>query len=89
MPRREAEALSGPDFPDDATIQARVRDALAWEEDLRGTVIGVRVANSEVTLEGWVLTEQQRRLAGETADAVWGVGRVINNLSVRGERRRG
>lgn len=87
MPKREAEALSGSDFPDDATIQTRVRDALAWEDGLRGTTIGVRVVDTEVTLEGWVLTEEQRRLAGERADAVWGVGRVINNLSVRGERR--
>lgn len=84
MGSREEEAIFGPELPDDATIQTRVRDALAWEDRLRNTVIRVRVVNSQVILEGWVHTEEQKRLAEERADAVWGVGRVVNDLVVRG-----
>ncbi len=88
MGSREEEAIFGPDIPDDVTIQTRVRDALAWEDRLRDTVIRVRVANTEVTLEGWVHTEEQKRLAEEHAEGVWGVGRVVNSLVVEGGSKR-
>jgi len=84
MGSREEEAIFGPELPDDATIQTRVRDALAWEDRLRDAVIRVRVVNTQVILEGWVHTEEQKRLAEERADSVWGVGRVVNDLVVRG-----
>ena len=84
MSSRQENALAGADIPDDVTIQSHVRDAIAWENRLRGTRIGVRVVNTEVTLEGWVNTEDQERIAGERASAVFGVGRVVNNLVIRG-----
>lgn len=84
MRSQEDDALAGGDIPDDATIQMRVREAIAWEDRLRGTRIGVRVVNTEVILEGWVNTEDQERIAGERAGAVFGVGRVVNNLAVKG-----
>jgi osmotically-inducible protein OsmY len=86
MRSREDDALAGPDFPDDAAIQTRVRDALSWNDRPRGTLITVRVHETRVTLEGHVHSEEQKKLASEVANGVWGVGAVANNLRVE-ERR--
>ena len=80
MSSREDEALAGREIPNDDTIQLGVREALAWDNRLRDTHISVRVVNSVVTLTGQVATERQRVIAGELAEGVWGVGRVVNRL---------
>ena len=67
-----------PDPKLDATVMAR----LAKEPALASTELHVRSDGAHVFLTGRVQTPDQRKIAGEVADDVYGVDRVTNDIQV-------
>lgn len=69
---------NAPDPKLDQTVMAQ----LEKEPALASAEVHVRSDGSHVFLTGRVQTPEQRRLAGEVADDVYGVDRVTNDLQV-------
>lgn len=67
----------------DERIREDVCDHLAHHDELDASEIEVRVADSEVTLSGFVQSRYERRLAEDLCELVGGVGHVQNNLRVQ------
>ncbi len=65
-----------------------VRDALAWDGRLNEANLVVRCGEGVVTLEGVLMTEQQRNEAEDIARHVPGVQRVVNQIMVVSQVRR-
>ncbi len=76
-------------FPGDDAIAIAVKDALAWKERLRSADIRVAVHSAEVTLSGWVDSEEQRQLAGAIVERNPTVHNVKNKLRLRRHREHG
>ena|SRR2546426_674344 len=64
----------------DATLVARVKDALSKTRSLRGLEIGVEVKDGVVTLTGTRVSRRKRRTAGRVARGVSCVKHVVNLL---------
>lgn len=71
-----------PEGLDEAAIEAEVRAKLAEDVDLKAFSFEVKVDDCAVTLNGHVNTDTERRKAGQAANDVKGVCRVVNNLHV-------
>lgn len=67
----------------DATLTARVRSRLLWNQKTRGEGIAVDADRGEVTLAGDVSSEEARELAVEIARTTQDVTAVHDELSVR------
>src|SRR5579884_4198985 len=67
----------------DQRILEDINDRLTEEPTLDARNINVDVHNGDVTLNGWVNSRQDKRLAEDIADSVTGVKNVTNNLSVQ------
>jgi osmotically-inducible protein OsmY len=68
--------------PTDAVLRHRVLQALAQQRDLDADGISVAVSRGEVTLSGQVPLRRQRHLAKRTAESLFGVRGVRDNLTV-------
>lgn len=68
----------------DATLTAKVKSNLLWNEHVSGTDIAVSSKNGVVTLEGSVGSEAQRDLAVQLSRNTDGVESVRNRLTVHG-----
>lgn len=68
----------------DVTITAKVKTALAGDDQLSALAIGVETTNKVVTLTGPAPTQTASDRATSLAQAVEGVTEVINNLVVGG-----
>lgn len=78
-PQEEEQAVTaGP-----KQIETQVYDLLTTTGGLNPSQIRVRVSGDEVTLEGSVATEEERRLAENVTQAVSAVRVVHNQLTVR------
>jgi osmotically-inducible protein OsmY len=64
-------------------ITEDVNDRLTDDPFLDASDIQVKVKDTEVTLDGWVVNRQDKRRAEDLADSVSGVSHVQNNLRVR------
>lgn len=73
-----------PPQPNDAVLRHRVLQALAQQRDLDADGITVAVSRGEVTLSGQVPLRGQRQLAKRTAQSLFGVHGVRDNLRVAG-----
>lgn len=60
----------------------KVRDALSADERTAELTVEITDQNGVITLEGWVPSDEARRMAGEVAGEVPGVSAVINDLNV-------
>lgn len=69
--------------PDDATVVAEVRAALAADQRVDAAAISVASVNGKVVLTGAVKTEDERRRAASVARSVMGVVGVRNLLKVK------
>jgi osmotically-inducible protein OsmY len=69
----------------DTTITAKVKAALAADDQLSAAAIGVETTNKVVTLTGPAPTQAAFDRAGSTAQAVDGVNEVRNQLTVAGK----
>lgn len=67
----------------DHRIQEDINDRLTEHPDLDARNVNVQVQNGEVTLNGWVNSRRDKRIAEDIADSVSGVKNVSNNLSVQ------
>jgi hypothetical protein len=67
----------------DERIQEEVNEALARDPDLDASTIEVRVKNAEVTLTGVVEDRDDKRLAEDIAEEVFGIEDIHNELKVR------
>jgi hyperosmotically inducible protein len=68
---------------DDGLITSRINAKLLAEPEVRTFNIDVDTREGEVTLGGYVATEDQSRRVEEIAAAERGVRKVVNNLRVR------
>lgn len=66
----------------DVILSSTVRQALASDPVLAGTAIEVAAAAGTVTLQGWVPDLSLHERAASLAQAVFGVVRVDNRLTV-------
>lgn len=66
----------------DERIREDVNDRLTAHPHLDATEIEVSVSGGEVTLEGTVLSRDDRRIAEDVADSVTGVRDVHNRLRI-------
>ena len=64
----------------DYELVSLVQQAFSREPNLANTHIKVSAINGTIELSGWVKTDDQRQLAGDVAQSVEGVLKVINNL---------
>src|SRR5690242_18286939 len=64
----------------DHRIQEDINDRLTEHPDLDARNINVQAQNGEVTLNGWVNSRRDKRIAEDIADSVSGVKNVSNNL---------
>lgn len=69
----------------DATVQARIKKALAGRRDLRQFDFSPEVVRGRVVLRGDVDTKSQYRRAGRITEAVDGVESVVNEVTVKGD----
>lgn len=69
----------------DATITARVKSRLLWNENTHGLNINVNTKNGYVTLDGSVDSEVEADLAEQIARNTKGVKRVESRLTVKSE----
>lgn len=63
-------------------VTARVGARLRWDKELAGAQITVEAAPGGVELRGKVRNEEQRRRAGELAQATLGVENVVDALEL-------
>jgi len=70
---------------DDGMITTRVKAALISEDDVSALHIDVDTYNTEVTLNGWVVSGAARSLAVSVASGVDGVTAVHNKLEIRAD----
>jgi hypothetical protein len=73
------------DAPEDRRIERDIAEAFSIREDLDSTDIEIIVRREEVVLEGTVVDQRERRLAGQTASGIRGVRAVHNRLAIRRE----
>jgi osmotically-inducible protein OsmY len=71
----------------DATLTAKVKSNLLWNEHVSGTDIAVSSENGVVTLEGSVGSEAERDLAVQLSRNTDGVESVQNRLTVLGTQK--
>lgn len=71
------------EYVDDKVLAARVKTALADASTVHSLKIDVEVNRGEVSLGGYVDSEQERDAAVAVTSQVKGVRKVINNLQVR------
>ena len=64
----------------DYELVSLVQQAFSREPNLANTHITVTAVNGTIELSGWVKTDDQRQLAGDVAQSVEGVLKVINTL---------
>jgi osmotically-inducible protein OsmY len=70
---------------DDRTLAARVNQSLDDNAEYKFSSVDVKVYRGTVQLSGFVNTRDQKNRAGEIAEAVPGVDRVENNLTIKPE----
>jgi osmotically-inducible protein OsmY len=70
---------------DDRSISERVAERLKNEPTYKFTDVDVRTFGGVVQLSGFVNTDEQKSRAGELAQGVGGVSKVINNISLKPE----
>ena len=68
---------------DDRGISEKVAEKLRGEPVYKFGDVDVRTFGGVVQLSGFVTTEDQKHRAGELAETVTGVTRVINNISLK------
>ncbi|HPU55760.1 MAG TPA: BON domain-containing protein, partial [Verrucomicrobiota bacterium] len=68
---------------DDKAITERVEDRLKEDPLYKFTGVDVRTFAGVVQLSGFVDTQEQKNRAGELAQNVQGVTRVINNIALK------
>ncbi len=85
----EGQSAENRDAPEDLALKAAVERALRGSRFLSGTIIGVRVAQGKVLLEGLVANHQQKTIAEQAVREVDGVEEVENNLTVVGQSPEG
>jgi osmotically-inducible protein OsmY len=73
--------------PTDSELDDAVTAELVQDSRIDDSNIDIHVFSGQVTLTGFVPTHYQKRIAGEDAKNIVGVGWVSNNLYVRGDRR--
>jgi osmotically-inducible protein OsmY len=73
--------------PTDSELDDAVTAELVQDSRIDDSNIDIHVFSGQVTLTGSVPTHYQKRIAGEDAKNIVGVGWVSNNLYVRGDRR--
>jgi len=78
-----APAASPDDRPRDLAIHDRIYGNFSAREDLDARDVDVNVTGGEVTLQGTVASDTQRRLAERLAREVPGVRAVRNHLGLR------
>jgi osmotically-inducible protein OsmY len=71
------------EYLDDKTLEARVATALARAGDVSILDVEIEANRGVVSLGGFVASEAEKRRAGEVAEGVRYVERVINNIAVR------
>jgi LysM repeat protein len=71
---------------DDASVAARVKQALARNRSLRGFNFSPTVVHGHLVLRGDVDTRSQYRRAERAAAALRGVDEVTNRITVEGRR---
>jgi hypothetical protein len=69
-------------------LEARVRVALKQDESTRDIDISIHARQGRVTLEGIVLTEEERSRAAEVAARAQGVSEVDNQLRLMSHPKR-
>lgn len=91
-PRPRRPAASEPDNPrtvaerlDDASVEARIKQALVDRRNLRQFDVFPEVVRGRVVLRGDVDTREQYRSVERVTGAVEGVKHVVNQLTVDGE----
>ncbi len=72
------------EYFDDTTITTKVKSKLLLSKETTGTAISVETFKGIVQLSGFVKSEQEKKRAGEIAEAVDGVKKVENKISIRG-----
>lgn len=70
----------------DERVQEDVNERITQHGQLDASNIEVKVEDCEVTLTGTVNTRQEKRMAEDTAESVWGVKDVHNQLRVKREQ---
>ncbi|CAM3693882.1 BON domain-containing protein [Roseateles saccharophilus] len=80
--RQDATAAERAQASADTAITARVRTALAADEQLRATQITVDTRNGQVTMTGVVPDAQSRERATTLASAVDGVKLINNQVAI-------
>ncbi|MDF2939418.1 MAG: transport-associated protein [Gammaproteobacteria bacterium] len=70
-------------YVDSSAVTTKVKTALLATKGIDSNSITVNTYKSTVQLSGFVDTQAQKNLAGQTAANVTGVQRVINNIIVR------
>ena len=70
---------------DDKVITENVKDKLNHEPVYKFGDVDVKTFDGAVQLSGFVDTDEQRRRAGELAQSVEGVARVINNVALKAQ----
>jgi hyperosmotically inducible periplasmic protein len=68
---------------DDKIITERVEDKLEAEPVYKISDIDVKTFGGVVQLSGFVNTDEQKQRAGELAQSVQGVTRVVNNITLK------
>lgn len=72
------------EYFDDTAITTKVKSKLLLSKETTGTAISVETFKGIVQLSGFVKSEQEKKRAGEIAEAVDGVKKVENKISIRG-----
>ncbi len=70
---------------DDRTLASRVNSSLDDHPEYKFSSVDVKVYRGTVQLSGFVNTRDQQNRAGEIVEAVPGVDRVENNLTIKPE----
>lgn len=71
------------EYIDDQTLSHRVSSAVHGDSEYKLGDVDVKAFRGNVQLSGFVVTEDQKRRAGEIAKNVPGVASVENNISVK------
>lgn len=71
------------DYMSDAAITARVKTALAEADQVSAMDINVETINGNVVLSGVVMSDAERDLAEQLAEAIDGVESISNDIEVR------
>jgi hypothetical protein len=71
------------EYIDDGVVTARVKTALLRDKVTPGTQIQVETFRGVVQLSGFVATVAEKEHAAEVAQAVPGVQKVVNNITLK------